>query len=91
MNIVLQKLIPNQVGVYDDAFNSNCVGDTFQNDVPTILFEAGHYANDYGREETREFIYISLVNSIDYIAKYDVKGDDYQSYLDIPENEKDEG
>ncbi|MGB5418224.1 M14 family zinc carboxypeptidase, partial [Algibacter sp.] len=41
MNKALQAVIPNQVGVYDDAFNLNCVGDTFQNEnVPTILFEA---------------------------------------------------
>ena len=54
MNDALQNIIPNQVGVYDDAFNLNCVGDTFQSEnVPTILFEAGHYANDYAREKTR--------------------------------------
>jgi len=41
MNAMLQTVIPNQIGVYDDAFNLNCVGDTFQTEnVPTILFEA---------------------------------------------------
>jgi len=30
MNAMLQKYIPGQVGRYDDGFNSNCVGDTFQ-------------------------------------------------------------
>ena len=39
MNKALQAIIPEQVGVYDDAFNLNCVGDTFQSEnVPTILF-----------------------------------------------------
>ncbi len=89
MNHALQKLIPNQVGVYDDAFNLNCVGDTFQNEnVPTILFEAGHYYNDYNREQTREYIYVSLLESLDYISKNSIDGSDYKSYSEIPENDK---
>ncbi|WP_298534077.1 M14 metallopeptidase family protein [uncultured Algibacter sp.] len=89
MNETLQSVIPNQVGVYDDAFNINCVGDTFQSkNVPTILFEAGHYHNDYDRENTRELIYISYLTSLNYIANTDVSGSFYKPYLDIPENEK---
>lgn len=89
MNDALQQEIPGQVGVYDDAFNLNCVGDTFQSkNIPTILFEAGHFHEDYGREKTRELIYISYMTSFDYIAKNDVSGEHYESYLDIPENEK---
>lgn len=89
MDNVLQEVIPNQVGVYDDAFNINCVGDTFQvENVPTILFEAGHYANDYGREETRKYIYMSLWTAVDYVANTNVSGDRYKPYLDIPENGK---
>ncbi|PWH82419.1 peptidase M14 [Algibacter marinivivus] len=89
MNQALQTIIPNQVGVYDDAFNLNCVGDTFQSEnVPTILFEAGHFANDYARDITRELIYTSYITSLDYISKNDVIGDQYKSYLDIPENDK---
>lgn len=89
MNAKLQQEIPNQVGVYDDAFNLNCVGDTFQSEnVPTILFEAGHFPEDYGREKTRLYIYVSLLESLDYIAKTDVNGSLYKPYFDIPENEK---
>jgi hypothetical protein len=89
MNDVLQLVIPNQVGVYDDAFNLNCVGDTFQsNNIPTILFEAGHFANDYAREQTREYIYLSLIASLNYIAKNDVDGKKHKSYFKIPENDK---
>jgi len=58
INKELQKHIKGQVGRFDDSFNRNCVGDTFQSlNVPTILFEAGHYPNDYQREETRKYIY----------------------------------
>lgn len=89
MNKHLQTIIPNQVGVYDDAFNLNCVGDTFQSEnVPTILFEAGHYANDYERDKTRELIYASYLTSLSYISKNEVTGTFYQPYLDIPENDK---
>ena len=89
VNDTLQKLIPNQVGVYDDAFNLNCVGDTFQSEnVPTILFEAGHFSNDYGREKTRIFIYTSLITAVDYIALNNVTGDNYENYFEIPENDK---
>ncbi|MEN3324140.1 M14 family zinc carboxypeptidase [Mariniflexile soesokkakense] len=89
MNEVLQAVIPNQVGVYDDAFNLNCVGDTFQSEnTPTILFEAGHYHNDYGREETRALIFMSYMSSLDYISKNDVSGANFESYFKIPENEK---
>ncbi|WP_396601148.1 M14 family zinc carboxypeptidase [Algibacter sp. R77976] len=89
MNKALQDIIPNQVGVYDDAFNLNCVGDTFQSEnVPTILFEAGHYAHDYGRDKTRELIFTSYITSLSYIAKNDITGSKYKPYFDIPENDK---
>ena len=89
MNDALQRMIPNQVGVYDDAFNLNCVGDTFQSEnVPTILFEAGHFKNDYEREKTRELIYTSYLTSLNYISKNEVNGNHYKPYFNIPENDK---
>ena len=89
MNTILQSVIPNQVGVYDDAFNINCVGDTFQSlNVPTILFEAGHYGLDYERETTRAFIYMSLMTALNYISTRDVNGEHSNGYFDIPENKK---
>lgn len=89
MNQVLQERIPGQVGVYDDAFNLNCVGDTFQSEnVPTMLFEAGHFPNDYARDITRQYIYNSLLTSLHYIASNTVNGNKYEPYLAIPENDK---
>ncbi|MCF7560814.1 M14 family metallopeptidase [Sabulilitoribacter multivorans] len=89
MNNALQEVIPNQVGVYDDAFNLNCVGDTFQSEnVPTILFEAGHFKNDYARDITREFIYTSYLIALNYISNNTIIGDNFNSYFKIPENEK---
>ncbi|MFL1012893.1 M14 family zinc carboxypeptidase [Flavisericum labens] len=89
MNQVLQGIIPNQVGIYDDAFNINCVGDTFQSEnVPTMLFEAGHFPEDYSREKTRELIYISYLSSLNYISKNEITGQFHESYFDISENGK---
>lgn len=89
MNTVLQKQIKNQVGIYDDAFNLNCVGDMFQSlKVPTILFEAGHFSNDYQREETRKLIFQSLLVSIHCITNDDINEAHYKEYQNIPKNEK---
>jgi hypothetical protein len=88
MNVMIQKQILNQIGVYDDAFNIDCVGDTFQSlNVPTILFEAGHYKNDYSREKTREYIFQSLLTALQYIALNTIKGNNYRTYFNIPKNE----
>jgi len=89
MNDVLQEYIPNQVGRYDDAFNINCVGDSFQSEnVPTILFEAGHSIKDYSREVTRKYIYMSLLSALITIASNDALGLNYSTYFNIPENKK---
>lgn len=89
MNKILQNFIPNAVGRYDDGFNLNCVGDTLTYlGIPAILFEAGHYPNDYNREKTREYIFYALISSINYIANKDITGVNYEPYFSIPENEK---
>lgn len=88
MNHLLQDYILGQVGRYDDNFNPECVGDTFQKlGIPTILFEAGHYKHDYKREKTREFIFYALLGLFDL---YDVKDGNinFEEYYNIPENEK---
>ena len=89
MNSHLQEIIPNQVGIYDDAFNINCVGDTFQSfGIPTILFEAGHFHEDYEREITRELIFQAYLVSLHYIVNNNPDGSRYRPYLQIPMNEK---
>ena len=86
MNHDLQQLIPGKVGRYDDAFNLNCVGDTFQRaKVPTILFEAGHFPDDYQREETRKFIFVALLSLFNCT---DAKPKIRKAYASMPENKK---
>lgn len=87
INDVLQNYIPGQVGRFDDSFNINCIGDTFQNlGVPTILFEAGHFQGDYEREETRKFVFMALLSSFDILSENDVVSNITDKYLNIPQN-----
>lgn len=89
MNQMLQKLIPGQVGRYDDGFNSNCVGDTFQMlATPTVLFEAGHYKQDYDREKTREYIFKALMAALECISENNLNDYLQKDYFSIPENQK---
>lgn len=89
INTVLQRHIPGQVGRYDDSFNINCVGDSFQTlGVPTLLFEAGHYPEDYNRDITRQYVFRALLAALQYVADHPVSGEGYEAYFDIPENGK---
>lgn len=87
LNDVLQKYIPGQVGRFDDSFNINCIGDTFQFlGVPTILFEAGHFPNDYEREITRKFLFFSLISSFKLLGENDLVDNRINDYLNISQN-----
>lgn len=84
---MLDKVIPGQIGRYDDSFNANCVGDTFQmTGVPTILFEAGHLKNDYMRENTRALIFHSFLELFEINGLEEHKASGYNDYFSIPEN-----
>ena len=70
-----------------DSFNINCIGDTFQSlGVPTLLFEAGHFSNDYNREETRKYIFIALLSSFTILSENDIVINGINKYLNIPQN-----
>lgn len=87
INEVLQIYIPGQVGRFDDSFNINCIGDTFQSlGVPTLLFEAGHFPNDYFREETRKYVFMSLISSFTILFENDVVDNGINNYLNISQN-----
>ena len=87
MNKTLQQFIPNQIGRFDDSFNLNCVGDTFQYlNVPTILFEAGHFSQDYEREITRKYIFIAVLSGIVFLNENDIVLNEINDYMKIPQN-----
>jgi hypothetical protein len=87
INTVLQRYIPNQVGRFDDSFNINCIGDTFQAlGAVTLLFEAGHFPEDYQREETRKYVFMSLASSFVILSENDIVDNRIDNYLNIPQN-----
>nr|WP_315215163.1 M14 family metallopeptidase [uncultured Flavobacterium sp.] len=87
INDVLQQYIPGQVGRFDDSFNINCIGDTFQYlGVPTVLFEAGHFPNDYQREGTRKYVFMALVSSFTILSENDIVSNGINKYLNISQN-----
>ena len=89
INKELQKFIPNRVGRFDDSFNINCTGDLFTNKgYPTILFEAGHYENDYNRDEVRKFVFVALKTAISIVNEIDIVSNDLSDYLNIYQNNK---
>ncbi|WP_442266490.1 M14 family zinc carboxypeptidase [Tenacibaculum sp. ZS6-P6] len=88
MNNLLQSIIPNQVGRYTDEFYPTATGDNFQKlGHNTILIEAGHYKDDYNREEVRKFNFYSLLKGLLHISTSD-NFSTYKSYFDIPNNNK---
>ncbi|WP_177734417.1 M14 family metallopeptidase [Flavobacterium inviolabile] len=87
MNAELQKHIPNQVGRFDDSYNINCIGDMFQTlGTPTILFEAGHFQQDYEREVTRKMIFTAYLVALLTISKNEHVSNKTTEYFDIPQN-----
>lgn len=87
MNNVLQTYIPNQIGRFDDSYNLNCTGDYFTTQkTPTILFEAGHYKNDYNRDQVRKYIFIALLSSFDASNENVIVDKELDNYLRIPQN-----
>ena len=90
INNNLQKLIPNQIGRFDDTFNPNCVGDRFTSlGVPTVLVEAGHNGLDYDRNFTKEIIFNALLTGLNAINNEDYLNYSKSEYDQIPENHKD--
>ncbi|WP_299128723.1 M14 family zinc carboxypeptidase [uncultured Winogradskyella sp.] len=86
INKSLQGQILGGVARYDDGFNLNCVGDTFQSfNVPTILYEAGHYPKDYNREVVRKLMFFSILKGLKVIAD-GVDPSVSDDYFSIPEN-----
>nr|WP_315222626.1 M14 family metallopeptidase [uncultured Flavobacterium sp.] len=87
INDVLKKYIPGQIGRFSDAFNFNCTGDTFQFlGAPTILFEAGHFPDDYQRETTRKLIFFSLLSAFRILSENDLVDNRINDYLNISQN-----
>lgn len=85
----LSDIIPNQIGRYDDSFNMNCIGDNLTTkNIPVLLIEAGHFPNDYQREQTRLLVFVSIVAGLRSISEKKYDADVVVKYEQIPENQK---
>lgn len=85
MNTELQKVIPGKVGRYTSEFYPMSTGDNFTKmNYPCVLFEAGHFPNDYQRNETRKYNALALIAGLYAIATKDEF--DYSEYDSIPQN-----
>lgn len=76
------------IGRYDDVFNINCTGDYFTSlNIPTLLFEAGHYPKDYHRDSTVALILKSLEVVIKSIVSQEFTNISVNAYHQIPANQ----
>jgi hypothetical protein len=51
-----------------------------------LLFEAGHFPNDYQREETRKYVFMALVSSFTILSENDIVSNGINKYLNISQN-----
>ncbi|PQL93421.1 M14 family zinc carboxypeptidase [Apibacter adventoris] len=84
----ITKILPNKIARYSDEFYPRSVGDNFQKlGIPTLLFEGGHYPNDYYRQKTRKYFTLALITALHSALKdKSTWKDNYKDYLEIPEN-----
>ncbi|WP_374458932.1 M14 family zinc carboxypeptidase [Chryseobacterium taeanense] len=85
----LKEIIPNQIGRYSDEFYPASTGDNFiKAGMPTILFEGGHFVNDYIRKDTRKYYTIALYYALKAISEIDSGTEGWETYFKIPENKE---
>ena len=86
---VLNPLIPNQIARYSDEFYPTSTGDNFTKmGVATILYEGGHFPNDYKRKGTRKFYTIALYEGLKAISELKGSTENWETYQQIPENKE---
>lgn len=85
----LKVLIPNQIGRYTDEFYPTSTGDNFiKSGMPTILFEGGHFVDDYTRIGTRKYFSIALYYALKSIGELNSEITGWEGYFEIPENKE---
>lgn len=85
----LKEMIPHQIGRYSDEFYATSTGDNFiKAGMPTILFEGGHFVDDYTRKGTRKYYAIALYYALKAMSELNSGTKDWEKYLEIPENQE---
>lgn len=85
----LKEWIPDQIGRYSNEFYPTSTGDNFiKAGMPTILFEGGHFTDDYARRGTRKYYSIALYYALKAITELNSETTGWEKYLEIPENQE---
>lgn len=85
MNTELQKVIPGKIGRYTSEFYPMSTGDNFTKmGYPCVLFEAGHYPNDYQRNQTRKYNALAIISGLYALATQTEFS--FDQYENIPQN-----
>ncbi len=84
---IMKSLKNRSIGRYNDNFNINCFGDFFMSkNTPTILIEAGHHPNDFGRNLVVSEVYKCILNFLKIFAYKNPIKSNTETYFSIPEN-----
>ena len=83
----MEPQLKGRIGRYDDGYNPNCVGDRLTSlGVPTVLFEVGHYPDDYQRNQATAFVFQALLSCFEHIALQAYTNYSKKDYEALPEN-----
>ena len=86
----LKDIMPHHIARYTDEFYPTSTGDNFMKaGFPTVLFEGGHYENDYLRRQTRRFYTIALYECLLAIGSLKGGTEGWEAYFEIPANRED--
>lgn len=84
----LKPLMNHHISRYNDDFYPFSTGDNFTKmGIPTILYEGGHFPNDYLRKETRKYYTIAFYYGLKSIAE-SKNIENWERYFDIPNNQE---
>ncbi|MDR1876542.1 MAG: peptidase M14 [Flavobacteriaceae bacterium] len=83
----ISQILPDKISRFSDEYYSRSVGDNLQKmEIPTILFEGGHFPKDYYRQKTRKYFSLALITALYYASTKEIWEDGYEEYFTIPEN-----
>lgn len=86
----MKEFLPNQIARYNDEFYPNSTGDNFTKmGLPTILYEGGHFPNDYLRKQTRKYYTIAFYEGLKAIINLNGASIGWEKYFELPENQED--
>jgi Zinc carboxypeptidase len=85
----LEKVIPGQVGIYNDTYSPRAFGDYVQSTgASTILVESGWQHEDMQKEAVRKLNFCLLVSAFNSIAENMQAGFEIEDYWQIPKNDE---